>query len=287
VVLFFLVVLACQSVSAYTAGYSFAVTQYGGYNQYRYSTIALGNTNLNTDVTVGLYRTSQSDGVLFVPLSAITNNVVTIGFFLELVIFVEVQFNNVTLTLKQTNQWRAGTPLGGLTTVQPSTTSAYLAFSNTYTNSALSFNVTTQGGSCSGNYYEHTAQQSINGSVAYWTADLFNGLSTLTYNASFGFTKVDSQTMIIDSLTTNLGSSPSAVLQDSNKGYTLCGIDTYSDGTYVANGQANCLPFNQTTISDCSCTDPGISAGSELLCTGYGLLAQWLITFASNFAGCN
>jgi hypothetical protein len=283
--LFLAVVLASQSVSAYTAGYSFSVT---AVSPGHYTSIAVGNFNLNTDVTVGIYRTSVSDGVLFVPLSAITNNVIDFGVFFELQLFVEFRFDNTTLTLTTLgNPWRAQTPNGGLTTIQPAATSAYLAFSNAFTNSALSFNETTQGGSCSGNYYEHTVQQSVNGSVPYWTADLFNGLSTLAYNASFGITKVDTQTVVIDSLATNMGASPSGMILDANQSLTLCGIDTYSNGTYISNGQANCLPFNQSTSLEISCTDPGTSAGSQLLCTGVTLLSNYYITFASNFAGCN
>jgi len=284
--LFLVVVLACQSVTAYTPGYSFSVaaTTPATY----FTSFAVGNPGWNTDVTVGIYRTSSSEGVLFVPLTAITNNVVNFGIFFELALFMEFQFNNLTLTLSTVgNPWRAQTPNGGLATLQPAGNSAYVAFSNAFTNTALSFNETTQGGSCSGNYYEHTVQQSLNGSIPYWTADLFNGISTIVYNASYGLTKIDAQTVVIDSLATNLGSSPSGMILDSNGSLTLCGIDTYTNGTYIVNSAANCLPFNQTTTIEISCVDPLTSAGSQLFCSGVTLLTDYYVTFASNFAGCN
>jgi hypothetical protein len=290
-VIFFLALFASVAIT-YTPGYSFSVTSLG--NVLQYTSIAIGNTQTVTDVTVGIYRTSTTDGVLFYPLNAIaanpfspTGGLVSFGVFFELAVFVEFQFDNTTLTLTATNAWRAQFPAGGLTTIQPSSQSAYLAFSNAFTNSALSFNATTQGGSCSGNYYEHTVQQSLNGSVPYWTADIYNGASTLSYNASFGITKVDSKTVVIDSLATNMGSSPSAVILDANNSLTLCGIDTFANGSYVSNGPNNCVPFNQTSAVDISCTDPGTAAGSQLLCSGNGIANTYLITFASNFAGCN
>jgi len=219
------------------------------------------------------------------PLNGL-NTEFKVGFFLELSVFVEVSFNYQTLTLAPVGYWRAIQPIGGFATVQPSLTSASIALSNTNVNTTLTFNVTTQGGSCSGTYYEHTVERSVNGSVAYWAADLFNSISTITSNASFGFTKISDDKIIMDGLAANMGASPSAIINDGSI-LNICGIDVRSNGTYIDNAATNCLPLNTTTSTDVSCADPGTSAGSQLLCQGAGLVEKWLIKFSSNFAGCN